>query len=211
MSWQASTWAASLPHHSIEALPFRVLLLLANAASADGTRAFLAKSTIADELEVSQESVRRAFRTLESSRLIRRGDQRFVAHIQGNRRPVVYDLAMPRAGAVDLFDLDEPDSGEPVDNSDPGGTSRGHMVIPRGHMEGGLGGTTGVVHKNHRTIYQDKEISSRPSKARAKPDPLSESREAPWGRCGEGHPLTRWPGERGRMCILGHYERSASA
>lgn len=85
-----------VPHRAVGDLEYRLLLKLANVAAQDGSRAWRNMHEVAAELGVSLRSIRRAIKALEDERLIMRGDQHYVDHIRGDRRPVVYDLNMDK-------------------------------------------------------------------------------------------------------------------
>lgn len=187
MSWQATAWVDSLEYDlGVGPLAFRVLLKFANAAAPDGTRAFLSKATLAEQLGVSQRSIQRAFKDLAAARLIRRGNQEFVSHVPVNRRPTVYDLVMPSDRLPETFQNDEPaGSIEPL----PGETGRGDKVIHRGDNLETSGETTTVVHKNHHRTTTKTEIdTSRPERARARKASRFPNEPA-WGHCPDGHEM----------------------
>lgn len=92
MSLEAYIWAANLPLSTCNGTPHRVLLQLADRSDKYGYGAWPHVNTIADTLECSPRTVQRAIRELLASGLIRRGDQRFVAHLDNRYRPVVYDV-----------------------------------------------------------------------------------------------------------------------
>ena len=85
-----------VPHRAVGDLEYRLLLKLANVAAQDGSRAWRNMHEVAVELGVSLRSVRRSLKALEEQRLIIRGEQHYVDHIRGDRRPVVYDLNMDK-------------------------------------------------------------------------------------------------------------------
>jgi hypothetical protein len=166
-------WADSLAYDLVKPLATRVLWKLCNVAAQDGTRAYRAKGEVARELGVDPKSVQRAFKELHAAHLILFGDQRAVAHIPANRRPVVYDMnfgyhrefAQPELALPD----DEDAGGTELSTGDLGGTSGGTTAIPLGTKE---------------PTYQDlKEEALVPERASAKaeidgsaeplPDPLS--------------------------------------
>lgn len=92
MSWQATLWAANLPHSRVGHVPFRVLMLLADHAHEDGTATWRSVSSIAHTLDVSERTVHRAIAELKASNLITPGDSRLLTHIPPNKRPAVYNL-----------------------------------------------------------------------------------------------------------------------
>lgn len=95
MSLEAYIWAGSLPLSACNGTAFRVLLQLADRADPHGYGAYPHVSTIADVLECSPRTVQRALAELRLAGLIREGDQRYVQHLDGRYRPVVYDLITP--------------------------------------------------------------------------------------------------------------------
>jgi hypothetical protein len=76
--------------------PTQVVLLIAlgDRAHDDGTSAWPSVKWLAERARCSTRTVRRHMAELESAGLIRRGDQRSVAHLRIDRRPVVWDLAI---------------------------------------------------------------------------------------------------------------------
>lgn len=108
-----------LPYDVCGPLAFRVLAKLANVAAQDGTRAWRLASEVADELGVNVRSIRRATAELEQANLIRKGDQRAVAHWRGNRRPIVWDIVMHHHSTVQV----------PLPQDEDDDESRGDTVI----------------------------------------------------------------------------------
>jgi hypothetical protein len=96
MSMQALTWAstAALSGRGISAATRMVLVVLADYADPDGRSAYPSVPTIADRLDMSERAVRDSLVKLEEAGMIREGDQRLVAHIRHDRRPLVRDLSM---------------------------------------------------------------------------------------------------------------------
>lgn len=100
-----------------------VLIALADNAHDDGTCAWPSHATLARRARCSVSTVQRALRRLESSGLITKGDQQTVAHLRADRRPVVYDLALPpqavstggenTAGHTDRPFIGSPTAGHP--------------------------------------------------------------------------------------------------
>ncbi|HWL59303.1 MAG TPA: helix-turn-helix domain-containing protein [Microbacteriaceae bacterium] len=177
MSVEAIKWVEGLEHDRCKGLAYRVLVKLAWVASVDGTRAWRSKAGMADELGVSQQSIRRALRELESLRLVKRGDQQHVRHLPGNRRPVVYNLQMPST-TPELFDRDEDDSG--ATELSTGGTKS----ASRGYKTG-----------NYPSI-EEIELSS------TQGDPGTGARDG--ARCILGHRLGVAVGDAPPMCGQGH-------
>ncbi|MGW5514653.1 helix-turn-helix domain-containing protein [Nocardia africana] len=107
MSIAATTWALhDAPTTSAQELV--ILWALADAAHHDGTAAFPKQSTLAKFGRCDERTVRRHLKAMEARGLIRRGDQRLVAHLPRDKRPVVWDLNMS---------MRRDDESEPVDNS----------------------------------------------------------------------------------------------
>lgn len=71
-----------------------VLAGFANHAHKDGRHAWPSIESIAEYVECSERTVQRAVRDLVADGWMREGDQQQVAHLRGDRRPKVYDLAM---------------------------------------------------------------------------------------------------------------------
>lgn len=69
-----------------------VLIGLADHAKDDGSAAWPSVSVLAEYARCSPRSVQNKLRLLEEHGLIWKGDQRGVAHMPANRRPVAYDL-----------------------------------------------------------------------------------------------------------------------
>jgi hypothetical protein len=76
--------------------PTQVLLLiaLADRANEDGMSAWPSQEWLAQRARCSTRTVRRHLVELEHAGVIRRGDQRSVAHLRVDKRPVVWDLAV---------------------------------------------------------------------------------------------------------------------
>lgn len=133
VSLQAQVWAASLPLDACGLAEFRVLDKLADHAHRDGRNAFRSVDSIAAELRCSKRTVQRALRSLEVLGLITRGDQKLLAHIRADRRPVVYDLCLDRFGvttAVTPLDGMTTAVTPPVDKPSRGDRSGLHGVTP---------------------------------------------------------------------------------
>lgn len=95
MSVQAITWvleeAPDVPAHLVS-----TLVALANHADRTGRGCYPSQEVMAWYTRKSDRSIRNDLKQLIASNLIRRGDQRLVAHIPADERPVVYDLAVER-------------------------------------------------------------------------------------------------------------------
>lgn len=115
MSVEAIEWALNRAPDVSPALVV-VLVGLANHADPAGRGAAPAQRRLAHYARKSERTVRRDLAELETLGLIRRGDQRRVAYLPADRRPVVWDLATDRARdvPVDLDTYAEPQSGRPA-------------------------------------------------------------------------------------------------
>ena len=74
-----------------------ILLVLAGRADLDGSNSYPSQDTMARSALCDTETVKRRLRAMQRRGLIARGDQRLVAHIRKDRRPVVYDVLIPRS------------------------------------------------------------------------------------------------------------------
>lgn len=83
-----------------------ILVCLADHASPTGLHAWPSRSTLAFAACCSVDTIDRRIKALLAQGFIRRGDQRYVAHLRADRRPVVYDLCLPR-GRSSAAALDE--------------------------------------------------------------------------------------------------------
>ncbi len=132
MTWVLEE-APDLPAHLLG-----TLLALANHAGRDGTGARPSQETLAWYTRKARRNVRKDIDALLKLGLIREGDQRVVAHLRADRRPVVYDLAMERKRTPVVLDEGMPASPRKVGTggrTDPPGTpSRGDAHVPHGGM-----------------------------------------------------------------------------
>lgn len=194
MSWQASQWAANIPHGLVGYVAFRTLTLLANDAKENGSATWLEASTVAHRLGVSLRTAERAYEELRNNRLIEYGDQRHVAHLPQNRRPKVYDLTMsshaellngtvtPELDVVETAPSDLSVHPQPVDNSAPSDLSAPTTAVVVNMEEPPL-----TTIKTYRGNQQ----------TRARGPHLS----VVGAVCDRGHLLL----EGARSCELGHY------
>lgn len=162
-------WALyDAPTDDIPPTAFRVLLVLADHASDDGTAAFPSRASIAMRLRCSERTVQRHFAALREAGLIIDGDQRLVSHLRANRRPTVYDLPLWIRG-----DIDDSPTGETerVAPGAPGETDTAGL----GRQKRRSGETPGVS--------QNRPKPSRTSRVR-------EARLALCPRCGSDHDQT---------------------
>lgn len=96
MSFLATEWALG---YSPTADPYETLILVALANHADdlGCGAYPGQATLARSARCDERTVRRRLASLEKRGVIARGDQRLVRHISPDRRPVVWDIQIPRS------------------------------------------------------------------------------------------------------------------
>ncbi|MFI7661794.1 helix-turn-helix domain-containing protein [Micromonospora parva] len=140
MSVEAVSWALN-DAPDVPPACLAVLIGLANHAHANGRAAYPSQERLAHYARKSTRSVRTDLATLGRLGIIRRGDQRHVAYLPTDRRPVVWDLAMERRrtvpGSLDPFAEPQPgrptEVPEPVDNRPeadfpPVATGRKHSV-----------------------------------------------------------------------------------
>lgn len=95
MSIQAMVWALE-DAPDVPAQALGTLMGLANHADEFGRGAYASQEQIAEYARKSDRQARTDLYRLEELGLIRRGDQSLVAHLRGDKRPVVWDLAMER-------------------------------------------------------------------------------------------------------------------
>ena len=136
MSLRATLWALyDAPVD--EQGPLLVLIALADDAADDGTGAAVGRKTLAKAARCSPRSITRYLAFLEDSGVITPGDQRAVAHIRGDRRPTVYDLAIGARRVANLSTREEPRVDETVssreaqrvDNDETTGGQRVDTVV----------------------------------------------------------------------------------
>ena len=108
MSIQALTWVIYDVASDIKHADFRTLLVLADHADPQGMGAYPSRSTISRLTGYSVRTVSYALKSLESSGLISRGDQRIVSNL-GGYKPTVWNLNMSRgAKTAPLKDAETP-------------------------------------------------------------------------------------------------------
>lgn len=118
MSIEAMTWALKYAP-APDPLTRLVLIGYADHAHGDGTCSWPSNATLQEYTGASESTVRRRVQQLVTLGLLKRGDQRHVAHIPADRRPVVYDLCLWI--------------------TKPNGVSDRHPVAPRGVRSDGTG------------------------------------------------------------------------
>jgi hypothetical protein len=153
-----------------------ILINLANYAGEGGRGAWPSQATLERRASCSERSVRRKLLELEAAGLIRRGDQRMVAHLAGNRRPVVWDLNLSGEAWGDSVTPQEstpkpvenpPETGDnPVDAGTSGGTPE--------TVRGDTGGRQTVLDpKDPPTPKPATPAAERPAEPPAEPSPAA--------------------------------------
>ncbi|MFD6855993.1 helix-turn-helix domain-containing protein [Rhodococcus sp. NPDC060090] len=153
MSIEAITWTlehAAIPSPTPPGMPSApaltlVLLGLATHASRCGEDAYPSVRTLARYARMSERQVQRCLSTLVELELITRGDQERVAATisREDRRPICYDLCMPRGDALS-----------------PRPKSRGDMRVPDGVTAEHERGDTDVT----RTVLEPRDKPAAPSR-----------------------------------------------
>jgi DNA-binding transcriptional regulator YhcF (GntR family) len=119
------------------AAAYRVLVILAERADPYGYGAWFGQEKLAESLECSTRTIRRALRELLDAGLIRKGDQSLVKG-RADRRPTVYDVMTP------ALRIRESREDSPV-----------HPCGSRVDSFRSHGRTTGVHRTTHEPTYQD--------------------------------------------------------
>lgn len=141
MSLNAFIWASGLPMDLVGHSAYRVLLKYADRADPKGKTAWATSSTLAEELGCSTRTIQRAVRELVVAGLLVEGDQRHVAHLRGDRKPVVYDLNLTNETPPQLSLDDTTSSVVPHDTTN----------MSRGDRSGLHDTTSGVA---YRTVLE---------------------------------------------------------
>lgn len=162
MSLQAMNWVLyDIDPDELEQSEFRILLVMADHADTEGCGVWLGAAKISKLSRLSLRQVRYALRHLQDKGIIRRGDQRLVKHLPGNKRPVVYDLVM------------DEDRGATIAPQDPEPDHRGatiahqteeqgcNVTAPRKDSLGCNSGATGVQHDCTQTQYKEEPYKPR--------------------------------------------------
>lgn len=159
MSIQALTWVIYDVAPDIKHADFRTLLVLADHADPQGMGAYPSRSTISRLTGYSVRTVSYALKSLESSGLISRGDQRIVSGL-GGYKPTVWNLNMGRgAKTASLKNAETPVQHDCT------------PAVQTGVQKTRTGVQTGVQHDCTRT--EEPYIEPRESNARArKPIPI---------------------------------------
>ena len=178
MSIQALTWVIYGVASDIKHADFRTLLVLADHADPQGMGAYPSRSTISRLTGYSVRTVSYALKSLESSGLISRGDQRIVSNL-GGYKPTVWNLNMGRSAKTAPLETTEPAvqyDCTPAVQTDctPAVQTDCTPAVQTGVQKTRTGVQTGVQHDCTRTISKEEPyIEPRESNARArKPIPI---------------------------------------
>ncbi|MFG2058642.1 helix-turn-helix domain-containing protein [Micromonospora sp. NPDC048930] len=161
--WRAVRWALDAPA-DLPTGPAFTLVALACYADETGRNAYPSTDTLARRARRSKRQVQRDLDELEKRGLIHRGDQGVAEHVRADRRPVVWDLPLPRDDTV------SPRTGERDDTVSPRrprtgrhqrrhgvttATPRGDTVSPEQNQE-----------KNHDPRTSSRSAARRDTRAR---------------------------------------------
>lgn len=148
MSLQAMNWVLyDIDPDELEQSEFRILLVMADHADTEGCGVWLGAAKISKLSRLSLRQVRYALRHLQDKGIIRRGDQRLVKHLPGNKRPVVYGLVMDEdRGATIAHQTEEQGC---------------NVTAPRKDSLGCNSGATGVQHDCTQTQYKEEPYKPR--------------------------------------------------
>lgn len=151
MSKEAVLWSCQLPLTACGATAYRVLVILAERADPYGYGAWFGQEKLADTLECSTRTVRRATAELLAAGLIRKGNQALAtkAHPRADRRPTVYDVLTPALRMLESR-----------------ADSSVHPLPPRADSFGSHDRTSGVLRTTHEPTYQDSVLNLTYSNAR---------------------------------------------
>lgn len=94
MSVKALNWVIYDTPKTLDAIEFRLLVVMADIADKHGKGVYKGVRRYAEEVGCSTRTVQSKLRSLEQRGLIAKGDQMLVQHLPANRRPTVYDICM---------------------------------------------------------------------------------------------------------------------
>lgn len=97
MSLRATQWALYDAPTDLDLVEFRLLMGIADNVDSQGRGFGKSVATIMEEIfhgQVSERTIRNRLGKLRERGILVPGDQRLVAYLPGNRRPIVYDLNM---------------------------------------------------------------------------------------------------------------------
>ena len=163
---------------------FGVLMGLANHADHKGLGAFIAQAALGKYARKTDRQIRRDLADLENLGLIRRGDQRLVAHLPPAKRPIVWDLAMERRESVDSDRTPTTGHGSPTGHARPVADDRPDThdrsytaARPDAHVR-----QTVIEPSTEKTssspVTAPRKRAARTAKPQAVPDPETQARAA---------------------------------
>lgn len=97
MSLRATTWALYEAPKDIDAITFRLLMIIADNCDENGCGFAYSTQKLADLAGVNKRTVQNRLPAMVNAGLIRLGNQSTVAYLPANKRPKVYDLVMAPA------------------------------------------------------------------------------------------------------------------
>ncbi len=177
MSLEAMAWVFQ---HAPNLKPHWAMTLmgLANHADELGKGARPSQATLAWYCQKDERNIRRDLDAMEDAGLIRKGDQRMVAHLPPDKRPVVWDLAMeltrgprpePSAPGRKRAGADAPPN---ADGNRGGADARGDA---EGKTGGALAPNRGGADALQAFLEPPQEKTSTPKEGRGEPDSASPS------------------------------------
>ena len=198
MSFEAVTWVKNLPHETCSYGAFRILLILAEHATPEGKRAFRSKAKIANTLGCSTRSVQRWYSELQRLDLIELGNQAYVAHIDRNRRPTVYNLHLAHVAGVRFID-------ENAKNETPKNENGETKSIGETRLSTAPHGETTVVAAGETTVVVSKNQKIEPLNSSIKANHSTHTQQNEDGYAGSSNAAPAIPHDDGYpKCINGH-------
>lgn len=152
MSYQASSWALRDAPVGADSTARNILMALAEYADPAGRGAWPSVDTICVLVRKKRRCVLGHLSRLECSGVIRRGDQRLVAHIRADRRPVVWDLCMPLTGESGMSRMRESNILSMVEHDDV--QTNAPRDCERGAFQGSYGVHEIAPNKLHENKYK---------------------------------------------------------
>lgn len=149
MSLKATQWVFYDAPKDLDAYAFRLLCIMSDAVDSEGRGAWKAVAKYAHEVGCSVRTIQSRLRELEERGLIRKGDQRIVAHIPANRRPTVYDLNIN--GDATAYADAEPDDAD-TENQTEASVAETETQVHEMHPKNDSGVHAGV-HENDSGVH----------------------------------------------------------
>lgn len=178
MSLRATTWALYEAPKDIDAITFRLLMIIADNCDDNGCGFAYSTQKLADLAGVNKRTVQNRLPAMVDAGIIRLGNQDIVAYLPANKRPKVYDLVMAPAqrSAGNTLPMS---TAEPADNDEEASTegsntcsTRGEYVSPqtsknfesRGERGVHVGCTWGERIRSPKTIETIETIEREPAR-----------------------------------------------